>query len=49
MKDERSGMLFTEFVGLNSKIYSFFTNKNHECKKATGINKKATSKIKQRI
>ena len=36
MKDELSGKIMKEFVGLRAKIYSYFTDDNDESKKAKG-------------
>ena len=38
MKDETSGMLVKDYVGLKSKIYTLIAANNHESKKAKGIN-----------
>ena len=41
MKDEFKGKIISEFVGLNSKMYSLVDVDNEENKKAKGVNKKS--------
>ena len=37
MKDERTGVVIEEFVGLKPKVYSYLVDDNSEQKKAKGI------------
>ena len=39
MKDVFKGKIISEFVGLNSKMYSLIDVDNEESKKANGVNK----------
>ena len=39
MKDEKCGVPIKGFVGLESKMYTFITEENHESQKAKDINK----------
>ena len=40
MKDEMSGKVISEFVGLKSKMYSLVTGDDEEKARAKGVNKK---------
>ena len=39
MKDETSGVVIGEFIGLKTNVYSFLINENSENKKAKSVNK----------
>ena len=45
MYDETSGVNIKEFVGLNTKMYSFFTDDSSEHKKAKDVNKNVVATI----
>ena len=45
MKDETAGVTIEEFVGLNSKMYSYLVNDNIEHKKAKGVNRSVVATI----
>lgn len=45
MKDENSGIIMREFIGLRSKMYSYITENMKEVKKAKGIKINAVNKL----
>ena len=45
MYDETSGVNIKEFVGLNTKMYSFFKDDSSEHKKAKDVNKNVVATI----
>ena len=44
MKDETSGLVIGEFIGLKTNVYSFLINENSENKKAKSVNKNNVEK-----
>ena len=44
MKDETSGVVIGEFIGLKTNVYSFLINENSENKKAKSVNKNNVEK-----
>ena len=44
MKDETSGSVIKEFVGLRSKMYGYITDNNKRDKKAKGVEKNVINK-----
>ena len=44
MKDEISGVVIGEFIGLKTNVYSFLINENSENKKAKSVNKNNVEK-----
>ena len=48
MKDEFKGKIISEFVGLNSKMYSVIAANDQEVKKAKGVNKNVVKKIRHK-
>ena len=45
MKDETTGVVIEEFVGLKSKVYSYLVDDNREHKKTKGINKNVVATV----
>ena len=45
MKDETTGVVIEEFVGLKSKVYSYLVDDNREHKKTMGINKNVVATV----
>lgn len=48
MKDEQAGRIIKQFVGLRPKMYSILEANNKEIKKAKGINKCSTAKMRHK-
>ena len=48
MKDELKGRVVSEFIGLNSKMYSLIAVDSEEVKKAKGVNKSVVKKIRHK-
>ena len=44
-KDEAAGEIFTQFIGLRSKMYSYVKQSNENCKTAKGIKKIVIKRI----
>ena len=48
MKDEFKENIISEFVGLNSKVYSLIVRDGEEIKKAKGVNKNVVKNERQK-
>ena len=48
MKDEFKESIISEFVGLNSKVYSLIVRDGEEIKKAKGVNKNVVKNERQK-